>query len=406
MGYTGKNAEGKFNRKDTYKQPDKKVTINTIQRTVNVDRIAVDKRGYYRNIIYYDIDNMYPNKIKNAAERSQCVKSASGTLASFLTGVGFGEDLNKIIVNEEEDTLFDILFYTAKEKSIFAGFALHFNFNVFGEITEINEISFECLRWNTDATKLIYDSDWQRPKKVNQIEYYPFNLDKVQEQINEVGLDDYTGQVLYWIPRRKDYYTTCRFDDVLEYAQYEYESAVYQLSNIQNDFAFGYLMKLPLQADSQDENKEVIERLREGKGAKNAGNSILLKMAGDSEVLRSKLIEPISRNNIDNLFTNQNDLAERKIYACYNQPPILNGVSSDGMFNQDQYNDAFDYYNSYTETERDQLEKIWTKILNASIFVSEGTEIKIEQKSFIIKKDGGNSTNNGDGGQAIPGDQP
>lgn len=397
MGLIGeKNNSGSLNRK---KNDEMKMTINTLQRTVNVERLAVNKNltSQYKNVLFYDVDNLYPNKVKNIAERSQATKSAAKTYSDFLVGEGF-INYNDIIINSDKQTLWDLLRHTSNEKGIFKGFALHLNYNQFGEIVEINEISFECLRWKRDFTKLVWAPDWEKYSIADVIEYDLFNPDDAVNQINEVGLDKYKGQVLYYIPRKKDYYTTCKFDSVLEFSQYEYESAVYSLSNIQNDFAFSSLVKMPFSADSAKENEETKYRLQQGKGSANAGNSLLMRLPAspeNAEILKAKLIEPLSRNNIDGLFEKQNRRAELKIYAAYQQPPILNCVLPDGgMFNQQNFKDAFEYYNSLLENERKDLERIWNNVLSYSIFIPDGQILEITPKAILhndenIEQNGG-----------------
>ena len=89
----------------------------------------------------------------------------------------------------------------------------------------------------------------------------------------------------------------------------------------------------------------------------------------------------MSRNNIDDLHTNQIERAKLNIYANFNQPPILSGISYEGMFNEASFADAFNYYNAATETNRKEIEKELTKILAESIW--KVGEIQIEPKTYV-----------------------
>jgi len=65
------NAEGRFREDaDTDSTDNRKVTINTLQRTVLVERLHVDKYYPARKIIPYDTSNLYPNLVKSIAQRS------------------------------------------------------------------------------------------------------------------------------------------------------------------------------------------------------------------------------------------------------------------------------------------------------------------------------------------------
>ena len=374
----------------------KNATINTIQHSVYVARLAIPRYRNYNWFIPYDVDNLYPQKIKAIAERSVTCSSAIGTHADFLSGQGFGEGVNEIDIAEQY-TLEELLKDKANDLALYRGLSIHFNFNRKGQIVEINEIPFEGLRWDKDQKMLVYSEDWTQVYNLNKeiIKYYPFSPDTVIEEIKKEGIENYTGQVLYFIPKKRDIYTVCRFDAALNDAQFEDESTVYKLCGIQNDYALGGLIKLPtpLMDDEQfADTKNTLQR--KGRGAANNSKWILIPAGADSEAIKAKLFEPMVRTNVDSLFVNQNRAAESNIYKSYQQPPILNGVSNDGMFNQDQFMDAFDYYNSKTQDERDTLEKIFNRFWEYTIWYS-GEKLKIIPKAYIQKRNNGTTTTAG-----------
>lgn len=380
------NNEDKLHEKKHHK------TINTIQRTVFVERLPVVRRNS-NWFIPYDLDNLYPNKIKSISERSVSVTTAIGTHSGFLAGQGFGDGLNEIEVNDDGDSLQEILEDAARNKSIFNGVALHFNYNALGEIVEINTIPFEGLRWGRDIDRLYYSKDWQRVSRLSQVqEYFPFNPESVVNEINEVGIENHPGQVLYYIGRRRDVYPTCRFDAALNDAQFENESSVYKLSAIQNNFNLDGIFKMPPNLFSDDEeNEDTINQLRfNHKGAMNANTSMFLPIPNE-EYVKAKLFEPIQQQNKDAFFKNQNEEAKLNIYETYQQPPILNGKFVGGGFSKENYIDAFDYYNSKTEDERTVLEKVFNKFWNYTVWAN-GEQLEIIPKDFIVKREGSDDT--------------
>lgn len=385
------NGTGKFNKEN---QGDElKVAVNSMQRTAFVERMAIPEqiRLNRRDIIQYDIDNLYPNKAKSIAERSGSTMTAIETLSSFITGAGFEEEtLNEIIINNEGQLLFDILRHVSNEKSMFKGFAIHVNYNILGQVIELNEISFENLRFKHDLSCIIWAKDWRKVrggKDKNTVDYFPFNPENVQNEINEVGIDNYNGQILYWIPRKKDVYTLCSFDSVLDDAQFQAESKLWKLSNVQNGYSSGYIFFYPAQIESTLEKEGLVGDIRKSRGSANAGKTKAVPLnASAMEALGSrKMIEEIPRTGVDKLFTKQNEEAKFDIYARFQQPPILNGITKQGGFSRDEYIDSFDFYNSFTETHRNEVERMFTKLLSFSIWNI--TEVKIKPKQFIIHRE-------------------
>lgn len=376
----------KANNESTFPADDGnlKVAVNSIQRTLFVERLYVNIAHPADRIIPFDLDNLYPNKIKSIAQRSGTTMSAINKLSEFISGEGFtGMD---IVVNGDGETLWDILRHISDSRAMHNGYALHFNYNLLGQITEINTINYEFVRWSKDLKKLIANPDWyRRNRRKEEIEYCPYNPDNVINEINTCDtIEEYKGQLYYWIPTKKDYYTTCRWDFVLDDAQFEAEAKLYSLSSIQNDYSLGGYVILPKNLVDADEIEAYKGELKTDKGSKNAGGTRVFATLPSESLNQWKWFVPTSRNNIDGLHTNQIDRAKFNIYAAFNQPPILNGVVSSGMFNQESFADAFHYYNTATETERKEVEKELSKILDKSIWNNIG-EIQIQPKTFALR---------------------
>ncbi len=379
---TKQNAAGSFDEKGD--SIEKYAAVNTIEQTVFVARLPdpMSLSSAAGHVLRYGADNLYPNKIKSMAERSKSTISAICKLSEFTTGQGFeDETLNNLEINREEQTLFDILDHMSDEKAEFRGFAIHFNYNIFGEIMEIQEIPFETLRWNKDKTRLVFCPNWSisgRFGNNKKIEYFPFNPEKAKEEIQEVGIEDYPGQVIYWIPKRKQIYTLCRFDAALDDVQYQAEAGVYKLRNIQNDYSAGHYIFYPAALEGELERLGLIADAKNSRGSKNAGRIKMFPLnASFMEAMKGrKMVEEIPRTGIDKLFTKQNEESKLDIFAIFNQPPILSGISKDGMFNTESFIDAFDYYNSVTKRDRQQIERVFNKFMPFSIWNVDKVEIK------------------------------
>jgi len=363
-----------------------KVAVNSIQRTLNVERLYVNIAYPADRIIPYDRDNLYPNKVKSIAARSGTTSSAIGTLSAFISGEGFAGMDTK--VNREGQTLWDILRFVSDSKAMFKGYALHFNYNLLGQIIEINPINFEFVRWSKNLNTFIVNPDWhRRNRRKEEVEYNPFNPSNVINEINDCpgSIADYKGQLYYWIPNISDWYTTCNWDAVLDDAQFEAEAKLYSLSSIQNDYSLAGIVSYPKNITDAGEISELKAELKDDSGSGNAGGIRVIGAMPSENLAGWKWFTPISRNNIDGLHTNQIERAKFNIYAAFRQPPILNGVATGGMFNQESFADAFNYYNSQTETERKEVEKQLTKILGFSAFPVK--EVNIVPKKFSAKKE-------------------
>ena len=362
---------------DLFNQPEpKKSTINTIQLTAHVERLCVNQIKH-RDIWSYDEDNLYPNKVRAIWQRSPSARSASTVYSEFIAGEGF--DFNDVVINEEENlTAWKLIRFVCDEMSIFNGFAIHVNYNIFGEKTSFNLVPYELCRVSLDEKKIYVKKDWGRTFGDKE-EYFIYNPDNVKAEIAEVGFDKYKGQILYFKNTTRSVYTTAKCDPVLDDMQLEHEIGVYNLMNIQNNYPLSAIIKVRKGFDQ----KSVLEaqlNLNRAKGAKNAGKAIVIEDVPLDSNSNNKMIESIGRDNIDGLFKFQKESARDDIFAVYNQPMILSGIAKSGMFNQDQFQDAFEYYNSKTEIIRKDIEKEMQFLLSNTIYdIPENFEIRSKQ---------------------------
>jgi hypothetical protein len=376
------NNDGSLNKEIN---SDVKIAVNSIQRTLYVKRLHVDIAYPQEKIIPYDKDNLYPNKVKEIARRSGTTIGAINKMAEFIAGDGF-QNMD-ITINENGNNLWDILQHIAISKAMFGGFALHFNYNMLGQITQINPINFEFVRWHKSLKKFVVNTDWSKKTlKKEEIEYNIFNPDNVFLEIQECGgVENYKGQIYYWIPNMTDWYIPCTWDAALDDAQFEAEAKLYSLSSIQNDYSLAGIVSYPGALADKDDIKDLRANLGKDVGSANAGGTRIVGATPTENLSNWRWFTPISRNNIDDLHTHQKEDAKFNIYSAFGMPPILCGVTKDGMFNQESFADAFHYYNSITESYRKVVEKEINKILKFSIWANLG-EIQIIPKTFEMRE--------------------
>lgn len=377
MGYTN-NATVKEG--DLHSEEKKHFAVNSIQNTAYVKRMCVRKPYSINNIYHYDHDNLYPQKVVAITERSWATSSCKKTFSDFVSGDGWSdENVNKEIFNSEGLTGYELLRNISNEKALF-GFALHFNYNLAGLITEITPIDFEDLRVTFDK-KLAYNDDWSNYAKNDTVVYNAFNPDNAIDEIREVGIENYTGQVLYWTGTNK-IYPLAKCDAAIDSAQYQAESELFKLRNVQNDFSVSGVLKYPIAIDSNREWQAAKAKIQnEAVGANNAGRIILMGTTPDIDS-SGNFFEKFERNNADTLFVNQNKEAKEIIFSIYRQPMILGAINPGGGWpNAQEMQDAFEFYNSIVEQDRKEIEKTMKTVFDNSIW--NYNEVTILPKKLI-----------------------
>lgn len=373
MSNTPRKHRGKLNSK---------VAINTIR----VESLPYLTFNGSNSIVPYGVDNIYPQRIINAIRKSPtaqgCVKRAS----EFIFGQG--ATTGETVVNRNGETLNDVIWQSIRNNyTRLGGLALHLNFNILGQVTEIFVADLQYLRKHRTLKAVDYGL-WDSYYSYYAIRYVTLDLfgskDPV-EGIKEEGITKYNGQIFYF-SLDNDIYPTSPLDSASISADFEKSAQIYPFANIKNGFSGNTVIKLPTLAQGEKAQKEVDtlnKNIEELHGEEKAGSSLVVPVPVDANgnVKDFKMIEHLSPTDVDGMFVNQNLKAEDDILKVYTMPKILLGKSDQGMFNEASFNDAFNYKNADTEMDRQIIERQFKKVLENSIFDVDGFElIPLEMK--------------------------
>lgn len=355
-----------------------------------LNTIIIESQPYYYyggggDIIPFGLDNLYPQRIERSIQDSPTAMGCIDRLKYFIKGQGF--TTGEITVNRDGETLNDILTQIVDDYVKFKGFALHFNFNLLGKIVEIFAVPIEYLRKNRKLNK-VHMGIWDHRSYLYSNEFIEFDLYGTCSPISKMiagGYESYRGQIYYFTSDARIYPNSTAQTCAMA-SEYEREVQLYSLANVKNSFSANNIIKLPTMFAGEKGQAGVDSLqsdLQKSHGAGNAGGSIVVPVTiGTSgEVKDFKMVESLNPTNVDALFVNQNNAAERAILKTYMMPEILLGVSSQGMFNQAAFNDAFNYKNADTEQDRKVIEREFAYILSNSIWPVAPQIVPLEMKS-------------------------
>lgn len=335
-------------------EPFRKKLTTVIDRTVGIQA--------------YGADNLYPQRMREVRDGSYTTIGYTDALKRFLSGDGFEDPrLAAEIMNEEGETMNDLLDLIASDKSIFNGYAFHFKYNLKYRISQVSIIDFEFNRFGVpDENAKFFDikvnNNWERDpyKSFNRgwdIHEYPvFNPDPnvVKAQIDYYGYHDYPGQVLFWTPKR-GVYPKCTFDAVVDQAQTQEEIGIFDLSSIQNGFTATTIFKYPGSFDNETERQKFENKLKQHKGARGAKSTLVVENPGREEL---DLVESLQLQNTDRMFEFVSKNAKNSIRENGTMPAEILGVTPEsGMFNKESIMEAYTYYNTITRPSRAQISR-------------------------------------------------
>lgn len=203
----------------------------------------------------YGEDNLYPQTLRNIIAASSTGAECSDRFADFIEGNGFREvSFSEYVVNRKGDTADDIHSLVCRDMADFNGVALHINYNILGQIVEIQHIPFENCRLaeeddNGYVAKIAVHPDWSgtKTRKGKKIRVTKENIDYIDvfnplksvvlAQIEAAGgIEYYKGQVLWVSMAGKDTYPTGKGDRVVTEMSTDEGLANVKYRNVRNNF--------------------------------------------------------------------------------------------------------------------------------------------------------------------------
>jgi hypothetical protein len=370
------------------------VDAKAVVNNVKINSLPSSTYAYSsgEEIVPFGLDNIYPQRIFEAVTKSPTASGCAKRTTEFIMGLGVenGEE----IVNRRGETLNQVLAQCERSYSVYGGFAIHFNFNILGQITEMTNVDLRYIRKTRDLEKAVI-AEWERKSYGIYQDTHAvidlYNPDSLPQMVKKAkGIKKYNGQLLYF-SADGNIYPTAPIDSASVAANYEEKSQIYSYANINNGFSGTTIVKIPNNSIGSETQEEISEgasddsttnsndkspmtkmeqSLESLHGAENTGSSLVIEVPTDANGTFHDftMVENLTPTNVDDLYLNQDKKQEENIFKSYTMPKILLGVSDQGMFNEASFNDAFNYKNADTEGDRKVIERVFNSFLPRTVF--------------------------------------
>ena len=334
-------------------------------------RLALGSKANQEGVLAYDGDNGYPQRMQKLVANSGTATQCLRLFSKYVCGKGFADtSFYKATVNRKNQTV-DYILRKITEDFPYGGFALHFNYNLLGEITEVYHIPWEYCRlgWKDEAYdgRIAVYKDWTRERytrlqKESIIFYKAFNPSQAVSQINEAGIENYKGQVLYYSTAGTGEYPLACFDSVLEDIDTDSQMKVGRNANVRNNYSVNQILEYVGKFESDEERDQVQRQINEGMGQEDAGAVAIVEVPAKDTVEFKEVKNLLS----DKLRALDSRLTAIEIARIFNVPPMLIGIQPEGglTFSNEIINQAKTYFSENTEPERILLEEIFKNIFS------------------------------------------
>lgn len=327
----------------------------------------------------YGFDNLYPQKALEIVLSSPNGRQCLERYAKFIEGDGLEDKaLAATVVNRHGQTMRDLHHLVARDLADFGGFTLHLNYNIYGQIIEIQHEPFEnCRLEESDddgyISHIVTHIDWsgratRNGKKIKVTESEVERIDafapkKVLEQIDAVGgIAYFDGQIQWNSIAGWRRYPTAKYDGALTDLSTDEGLSNVKNRNVRNNFLPSGMVITKRGSQIDGETPDDIGYTNE-----------LVKFQGDTNALKLLEVEvdateeapefkPIESLNLDKMFTSTTESVIDNIYSAFNQEVFLSIRKGKIGFSGDIVRDAWDDYAAQVREEQNFISAAYAQI--------------------------------------------
>ncbi|WP_417867947.1 hypothetical protein [Xanthomarina gelatinilytica] len=381
--------------------------IELLQATAKYDkRLEIHENG---------VGNNYPALVESRIANSVTAKRCAETMATYLTGKGFGDELNKLIVHEKKNiTLLQFLQDISESIAEQNGVFIAVNYEGIHKHSSFEVIPFgHCRIGKKDddnyTGKILVCTDWsdqKKAKKARIVDVYNDDPKVVEAQVKKAGsFKKYNGQILY-VKFGKYIYPYSRAHPVLDDADSERAASVYKNSSLRKGF-FGKTLIVtkplvdPTLNEEDDDYKVQVtartkfrETIQSFIGAENVDGALHLEMEFESDDIDKEILfKNIDTNINDKLFAHTETSVSENICVSYGINPNLIKPKDAGLFAQsgESYKQMKLDYQEETSDERLIVEQIVNKLMKK--FTTPKEDLKIIPRIPIPTTNGTDNQN-------------
>lgn len=317
------------------------VTKNTYQEIVN------DKNSY----VSYGTNNKFPDFLWSLYTECPTHQSIIDGKVDYVCGNGItnGEDT----INEQGETLNDIIKKIALDQQLYGGFAIQIVYNNAGKIYGIYWADFGKIRTSKNGKELFFNDMWDS-----------YNNKFIKYDSFDINANNKTSQILYFkSPTCRGFYPIPSYLAAIPSIKTEIKIQEYHLNNITNGFASSFVLNMN-NGIPEEEDRKTMEKNITNKfcGSENSGK-LLINWNDNPD--NASTVEKIETNDFDTKFQQLAKDTQRNIFISHRvTSPVLFGVVPENTgFSKTEYKEAFDVFNeTVIHPQQLQIEGAFNKI--------------------------------------------
>lgn len=336
----------------------------------------------------YGDDNLYPQHLRDITRASGTAELCINRYSKFIEGYGFmNEQFADTVINPQGATADELLHDISNDVARHGGFAVHVNYNVLCQVSDIHFVPFEQCRLEEEddagnVAHILVHPDWRgrrtrngrtllvTDKYIHRINVFNPDPKVVAQQIIDAGgIDKYDGQILWLSMDGRWQYPTPIYDAIITDISTDEGLGNIKNRNVRNNFLVACMLIARKQEPKVDKDGNVIERqmiddddLRQFQGDERSSKILYVELENDED---KPEVVPFPTKNYDKEFSVTDASVIERIYAQFHQELFYSIRIGKLGFSGQVMQDAYQYYAGEVTNEQRFIERGFTKLFSS-----------------------------------------
>lgn len=349
------------------------MNFGVVPNVVKIVPSVVEKRNTGKKWVFWGDNNNFPNYLWELYLKSSVLQGVVNGTADFISGNGIINNFYEGAINDDGDTLEDVIRKITFDYNIFGGFALEVIRNVKGDISSINWLDIRNVRVDKDGIYAYYSNKWcEYGEKPIQLELWDPN--KKQKQF----IVFYKGHITRGV------YPIPRYIGALGAIETSAEIGKYHLNNILNNLSASCIVNFNNGEPSAAEKKIIEKKLNEKFAGSNNAGRMLISFNNNKD--EAATIEGLPEDNSNDKFNTLSKSIREEIFIAHRAYPVLFGLPEDNRgFSRTEFLEAFELYNkTVVKPMQNDIERLFNKLFEREV-VKFNTFTLGDEKNNVIE---------------------
>ena len=278
-----------------------------------------------KDIVEYGERNIYPNYLYDLYSNVSVLQSIINGISICFDNIEMHVPEFELQVNENGESIEDVIRQIIKDYEIYGGFALNIVRNRMGGIAGIYNLDFKRIRCNKKNTKFYYSEDWANKSlgRITTTTYPKFDPDDKTQ----------ASSIYYYKNDMYNTYPSPSWCGSVKAAEVLKNIGEFNLNSLHNGLSSDYIVNFNAGKPSEEQQAEIEDLFDEKyNGFENARPMLSF----NNDFQHRTTVEAIPQTNFAEKYLALEKTSKQDIYCSFNISPALLGLPSENTGFQDQ----------------------------------------------------------------------